>query len=58
VTDDENLVVRFRQEAVLAASISHPNVIRVTDFGVENDEMPFLVMEYIDGIALSSCRII
>jgi serine/threonine-protein kinase len=54
VSDDENLLVRFRQEAVLAASIDHPNVIRVTDFGVENDEMPYLVMEYIDGIPLSA----
>jgi serine/threonine-protein kinase len=54
VTDDENLLVRFRQEAILAASIDHPNVIRVTDFGVENDVMPFLVMEYIDGIPLSN----
>ena len=54
VSDDENLLVRFRQEAILAASIDHPNVIRVTDFGVENDEMPYLVMEYIDGIPLSA----
>ncbi len=54
VSDDEDLLVRFRQEAILAASIDHPNVIRVTDFGVENDVMPFLVMEYVDGIALSN----
>src|SRR5688572_14099238 len=49
VSDDKDLLVRFNQEAVLAASIDHPNVIRVTDFGVENDDMPFLVMEFIDG---------
>lgn len=54
VDGDENLLVRFRQEAILAASIDHPNVIRVTDFGVENDIMPFLVMEFIDGISLSN----
>jgi serine/threonine-protein kinase len=53
VKEDENLLVRFRQEAILAASINHPNVIRVTDFGVENDTMPFLVMEFINGIPLS-----
>src|SRR5512144_807524 len=29
VNDDKSLLVRFRQEAVLAASIDHPNVIRV-----------------------------
>lgn len=54
VDGDADLLVRFNQEAVLAASIDHPNVIRVTDFGVENDIMPFLVMEFIDGISLSS----
>lgn len=53
VDGDQDLLVRFNQEAVLAASIDHPNVIRVTDFGVENDVMPFLVMEYIDGSSLS-----
>ncbi|MGB7068413.1 MAG: SUMF1/EgtB/PvdO family nonheme iron enzyme [Pyrinomonadaceae bacterium] len=53
VDDDRSLLVRFRQEAILAASIDHPNVIRVTDFGVENDIMPYLVMEYVDGTSLS-----
>ena len=43
VDGDKDLLVRFNQEAVLAASIDHPNVIRVTDFGVENDVMPYLV---------------
>ncbi len=53
VSGDESLLVRFRQEAVLAASIDHPNVIRVTDFGVEHDSMPYLVMEFVDGTPLS-----
>ncbi|HEX2641219.1 MAG TPA: protein kinase, partial [Pyrinomonadaceae bacterium] len=53
VSSDKSLLVRFRQEAVLAASIDHPNVIRVTDFGVENDVMPYLVMEFVSGIPLS-----
>lgn len=53
VSGDESLLVRFRQEAVLAASIDHPNVIRVTDFGVEHDNLPYLVMEFVDGTPLS-----
>lgn len=52
VKEDETLLVRFRQEAILAASIHHQNVVNVTDFGVENEIMPFLVMEYIEGISL------
>ena len=54
VEQDKSLLIRFRQEAVLAASIDHPNVIRVTDFGVENETMPYLVMEYVDGDSLTS----
>lgn len=52
VNSDPSLLVRFNQEAVLAASIHHPNVISVTDFGVENDVTPYLVMEYIEGVSL------
>lgn len=54
VEGDSSLLTRFRQEAILAASIHHPNVIRVTDFGVEHDTMPYLVMEFVDGIPLSN----
>lgn len=53
VEQDGNLLVRFKQEAILAASINHPNVIRVTDFGVEEGNMPYLVMEYVNGTPLS-----
>lgn len=52
VKDDDSLLIRFRQEAILAASIYHPNVVNVTDFGVENEDTPFLVMEYIEGVSL------
>lgn len=52
VKEDANLLVRFTQEAVLAASIRHPNVVTVTDFGVTNENTPYLVMEYIEGTCL------
>lgn len=35
----------FLQEAQMIARLIHPHIIRVTDFGV-NDEVPFLVMDY------------
>jgi serine/threonine-protein kinase len=48
---------RFRAEARAAASISHPNVVSVFDYGdaLEGDghERPFLVMEFIDGWSLA-----
>jgi serine/threonine protein kinase len=50
---DEDFVRRFRQEATLAASFSHQNVITVFDFDQADDGSLYIVMEYIDGHNLS-----
>lgn len=52
VGNDPNLSTRFRQEALAAAAIRHQNIIAVTDFGVVRGNMPFLVMEFIEGRSL------
>ena len=52
VGNDPMLVTRFRQEALAAAAIRHPNIISVTDFGVVRGTMPFLVMEFVKGKSL------
>lgn len=46
--DDEQFLSRFHQEARLVASLEHPNVLPIYDFGEEAD-LPFLVMPYLDG---------
>lgn len=43
---------RFRREAVLVASISHPNVVVYHDFGTDEDGDMILVMEYLRGRSL------
>ena len=53
VGNDPQLVTRFRQEALAAAAIRHQNVIAVTDFGVVQGTMPFLVMEFVEGESLN-----
>ena len=39
---------RFRREARLVASLRHPHIVQVFDFGVA-DGKPFMVMEYLPG---------
>ena len=42
---------RFDREARTAANLSHPNLVRIYDYGSEEDR-PYLVMEYVDGETL------
>lgn len=47
---------RFKREAEAAGRLTHPNVVNVTDFGVtrvEDRDLAYLVMEYLDGESLA-----
>src|SRR5215210_5224171 len=52
VAADAAFVERFRQEAKIAATLAHPNIVAVYDFG-EADGGPVLVMEYVAGESLA-----
>ena len=43
---------RFAQEAKTLASLQHPNIVTITDFGM-SDDLPFLVMEQVEGRELN-----
>jgi serine/threonine-protein kinase len=53
LSHDRSFRDRFLREAQLAAPLSHPNVVRVYDFGHDPDGRPFIVMEYVEGGSLA-----
>jgi len=52
LSDDPQFEQMFLDEAALASRIHHPNVAEILDVG-EQDEVIYIVMEWVDGEALS-----
>ena len=50
---DATFQERFRQEARAAANLSHPNIVTVHDFGLDNGQL-FIVMENVPGTDLKT----
>jgi serine/threonine protein kinase len=51
--DPERFHARFQREAKLAASVRHRNVVSITDYGRMGDGAAFMVMDFLEGEALS-----
>ncbi|PRP97100.1 Serine/threonine-protein kinase Pkn1 [Enhygromyxa salina] len=49
----EEIAKRFAQEARLASSVKHPNVVDIIDYGTTPSGSPFSVMEFLDGRSLA-----
>ena len=52
LADNPSFVERFRREALAAARLNHPRIVRVYDSGQDSGTY-FIVMEYIEGQTLS-----
>ena len=50
-TDD---LARFQREARTVASLSHPHIVTIHDYGVDDGGSPYLVMELLAGRSLRS----
>ena len=53
---EPQFLARFQREAQACGRLRHPNIVNVTDFGIAKStqgDMPYLVMEYLDGQTLS-----
>ena len=47
-SDDGELLARFQREAHILQHLSDPHIVRIFDYGDEND-IHYIVMDYIDG---------
>ncbi len=51
-TSNERALARFFREARVASSLDHPNIVSIYDYGQTEQSEPFLIMEYVEGVAL------
>jgi serine/threonine protein kinase len=52
------MLLRFRSERQILANLDHPNIARLLDGGITEDGLPYLVMEYVNGVRVDDyCRI-
>jgi hypothetical protein len=54
LASDPDYLRRFKHESRLAAAIEHPNAIPIYEAGVAEEEIPYLVMRYVDGVDLAT----
>lgn len=47
--DSDQMLRRFRHERQILASLEHPNIARLLDGGVTENNLSFLAMEFVDG---------
>ncbi len=46
-------VARFRDERQILAALEHPHIVRLLDGGSTEDDLPYLVMEHIEGTTIT-----
>lgn len=50
---DDRVFERFAREARSAASLAHPNIVTIHDFGRDASRRPYIVMELIEGESMA-----
>jgi len=51
LSDEES--IRFQQEGILSGRLRHENIVSVLDFGVTETNIPYLIMERLEGSSLA-----
>lgn len=52
--EDTGIYSRFMQERQILAGLTHENIGRLYDGGVTENGIPYLIMEYVDGIPIDT----
>jgi serine/threonine protein kinase len=50
---DADVVKRFMNEARVAGTLGHPNIVESTDMGFTENRVPYIVLEYLEGTLLT-----
>jgi serine/threonine protein kinase len=51
--DSQAIVKRFVMERQILANLDHPNIARLIDGGTTGDNLPFFVLEYVEGTTIT-----
>ena len=54
---DKEAVDSLRREVSKSRRLSHPNIVRIHDLVLSEDEPPFVSLEYIDGLNMSDVKV-
>lgn len=52
-TQGERAWLRFQQEARACATLRHPNIVSIFDFGSDEEHVPYIVLDYLRGQTLA-----
>jgi serine/threonine-protein kinase len=52
LSDNDDFIAMFVEEARVGSELVHPHIVQILDFGVDERNMYFLVMEWVEGIDL------
>ena len=51
-TNKDEILRRFRNERQALAGLDHPSIVRLLDGGSTEEGLPYLIMEYVEGIRI------
>jgi serine/threonine-protein kinase len=52
--DTDDVVARFRAERQILSALEHPAIAQILDGGALEDGRPYLVLEYVDGLPITT----